>query len=686
MFTRVRRDDTGIAMIMVLGVIMVMTLLVGTAIAYAMAVKPQAKRDQDWNAALAAAGAGVDDFVARVNKSDSYVLAVDCTNLAWKGPSTGTNSCGWSSSTAVGWLPVQAGKPAAGQFHYDVDTSSFFKDGSVRLNSTGKVNGVSRTLQVRLSRGGPVDFLYSTDFEDADPANTYVYPGGATVECGGTGTTNAKYWWQGGPRKTSGTCTEITFIGGDVLDGPVHFNDTPLMSSGSGGSRPLFKQGYETADPACPVGGATTSGGVGTDAFDGKCWRNTSNTNPQFANGTTAVGVGIRSMIDTSDQFTTFPGCLYTGDTRIRFNSNGTMTVWNTLSSGTAILGPDTPAGTNCGNASNFRPAVGQTYPDAGQTVPVPNDMIIYVQNSPVSQTCTPGQVVNGTASGSSSGDVIPLGSGTTIADNVDISYFNPSSVASVTSKTYRRSSSKWSLQSTTGPTSTTSGDTHPVTFDCGTGNLYLEGTLNSRVTVAAQNNIIVTGDLLLAGTAAGSQPTGTPMLGLVAANSVVVYHPVDRGSSTSTSTSKSPSSKSGNCPSSSTSTSMPTSGSGGTYTITCTWTSTTTYNSTYDDLSYPNASTGSSSKRWIYGSIQTLQHSFWVSNYNKGSNLGTLAVRGSIAQRWRGIVGTGSGSTGYYKDYSYDTRLKFSSPPYFPQWNNAIWGAKTTGELTPQY
>jgi Tfp pilus assembly protein PilX len=114
MFTRVRRDDTGIAMIMVLGVIMVMTLLVGTAIAYAMAVKPQAKRDQDWNAALAAAGAGVDDFVARVNKSDSYVLAVDCTNLAWKGPNTGTNSCGWSSSTAVGWLPVQAGKPAAG--------------------------------------------------------------------------------------------------------------------------------------------------------------------------------------------------------------------------------------------------------------------------------------------------------------------------------------------------------------------------------------------------------------------------------------------------------------------------------------------------------------------------------------------------------------------------------------------
>ena len=30
------------------------------------------------------------------------------------------------------------------------------------------------------------------------------------------------------------------------------------------------------------------------------------------------------------DKFDTYPGCNYYGDTRIRFNSNGTMTVWNT--------------------------------------------------------------------------------------------------------------------------------------------------------------------------------------------------------------------------------------------------------------------------------------------------------------------------------------------------------------------
>jgi hypothetical protein len=86
-----------------------------------------------------------------------------------------------------------------------------------------------------------------------------------------------------------------------------------------------------------------------------------------------------------------------------------------------------------------------------------------------------------------------------------------------------------------------------------------------------------------------------------------------------------------------------------------------------------------------VFASIQTLQHSFWVQSYNRGADLGKLSVRGSIAQKWRGAVGT-AGGTGYQKDYSYDARLKFSSPPYFPQWTNAVWSAKTTGELKAQY
>ena len=85
-----------------------------------------------------------------------------------------------------------------------------------------------------------------------------------------------------------------------------------------------------------------------------------------------------------------------------------------------------------------------------------------------------------------------------------------------------------------------------------------------------------------------------------------------------------------------------------------------------------------------IAGSIQTLQHSFYVQKYDVGGNAGLLYVYGSIAQRWRGIVGqTSSGvQNGYTKRYVYDTRLKYSAPPYFPRWVNSQWTLRYSGEV----
>jgi hypothetical protein len=89
-----------------------------------------------------------------------------------------------------------------------------------------------------------------------------------------------------------------------------------------------------------------------------------------------------------------------------------------------------------------------------------------------------------------------------------------------------------------------------------------------------------------------------------------------------------------------------------------------------------------------IDGSIQTLQHSFFVQRYDVGSDMGNLTVWGSIAQRWRGIVGQSGGwnSSGYTKAYHYDKRLQYSSPPYFPQWVNASWSEQHGGEIPAAY
>lgn len=697
---RMRTDERGVAMIMVLGMISILTVVVAAALSYAANVAPRTSRDEHWQAALAAAQAGVDDYLAKLNRNDAYAQTVDCSNVALKGPKAETNSCGWNSSTAAGWVDVQGGNPQAGKFHYDVNTANFWKDGSVWVESTGKVKGVSRTIQVRVARGGSTDFLYYTDFEDADPQNLVAYPpggsksqaaGGAKYdECGKSGATLAKYWWQTSARSSSGTCQEIQFGSNDVLDGDVHFNDSPLMVA-SGGSRPRFLKGYEVADSRCTAAAGTPdSSGVGKAAGDAKCWRTTGTSARPYV-GTAGARPALPLYLpDNSDKFSTFPGCNYYGDTRIRFNSDGTMTVWNTTSAGKSLKGPDSPAGLDCGNAAQFVPATGQKYPAGKQTVPVPTDLVIYVQAATGgSARCVPGQIVNGTTSGSTSNDVIPTGSSGLVSD---ISYYNPDTATYTTTKKWKRVSNLWQLDSSMSPNPATSAETavndvHPSTFDCGLGNVYIEGVVKGRVTIAAQNNVIVTNDLSISSSTKGSTAVGPDMVGLVASNSVVIYHPVLRSSSestpsTPTTTVKSPTSLGTKC------TDIASTPSGGSpannNTITCTWTTTRTYGSSYSDITFPGV-TSSSGTRWVYASIQTLAHSFWVQNYEKGTDLGKLSVRGSIAQKWRGAVGT-SGGTGFDKDYSYDSRLQFASPPYFPQWTNAAWGAKVTGELQARY
>jgi hypothetical protein len=64
------------------------------------------------------------------------------------------------------------------------------------------------------------------------------------------------------------------------------------------------------------------------------------------------------------------------------------------------------------------------------------------------------------------------------------------------------------------------------------------------------------------------------------------------------------------------------------------------------------------------------------VDNYDCGDPLGTLTVTGVIAQKHRGIVGVGGSSIshGYIKNYNYDDRLKYRSPPYFLDPVQASW------------
>ena len=59
-------------MIMVIGSMAVLTIFVTGALTFAMTNIKPARHDQDWQAALAAAQAGVDDYVRHLEDNDSY--------------------------------------------------------------------------------------------------------------------------------------------------------------------------------------------------------------------------------------------------------------------------------------------------------------------------------------------------------------------------------------------------------------------------------------------------------------------------------------------------------------------------------------------------------------------------------------------------------------------------------------
>jgi Tfp pilus assembly protein PilX len=150
-------------------------------------------------------------------------------------------------------------------------------------------------------------------------------------------------------------------------------------------------------------------------------------------------------------------------------------------------------------------------------------------------------------------------------------------------------------------------------TYNNGTGcaDVFVNGTYSQGLTIGADNDIIVNGNTLR---------QGNGMLGLIANNFVRLWHPVNRSS----------------CGSNAGSSSM---GPG--------------------PLTNPE----------VDAAILSLNHSFIVDNYDCGAPNGTLKVVGAIAQKYRGPVGTGSGTTivtGYIKNYNYDDRFKTQNPPYF--------------------
>jgi hypothetical protein len=197
-------------------------------------------------------------------------------------------------------------------------------------------------------------------------------------------------------------------------------------------------------------------------------------------------------------------------------------------------------------------------------------------------------------------------------------------------------------VQNGTCSTSFSDSQQYPSGGGCGdawVSNATSTSTVSSDLTVAAENDVIIAGNLT---------HNSSSVIGLIANGFVRVYHPVSYSN--------------GSC-------------------------------NKYSDNITPTSGEGKGipymSDPTIQAAILALNHSFWVDNYGCGAALGDLNVTGAIAMKFRGTVGThsgGTGVTGYLKNYNYDSALKYHQPPYFLDPVQASWDIWTETEQVPAH
>jgi hypothetical protein len=534
--------------------------------------------DKEKKAALAAAEAGVMDYLARLTAEPDYWrrCASDTSNAAINQHGVTSGARRWATISGSSAQYSVEVLPANGAAACDANNAqATFIDsgtGTFRIRSTGRTRDEAdserRSVVTTFRRRGFLDFIYFTDYETQDPTwyrrSTGGLPTRADPEPERGNGRDVITWgnqdcvryfregrgaerWQGTGSRSNGrfvsgawqnygplSCGEISFIGlsdtrRDFIRGPFHTNDEILIcGTPHFGRRP--SDDIEVSAPGSTTGTGNPEGWrQGCSGGEGPRVNQPDDPNPAADRGTWRKNAPILELPPSNTRLRdeALPSYRFMGETRIVMNGT-TMTVTGKRDNGRVLT-----------NVS----------------MPIPTDGVIYVANDP----------------GGSCAGYDPL---------------NP----------------------------------YAAQPSCGT--VRVRGTYARSITIAAQNDVIVEEDVT---------KVGDVLLGLIASNWIRVYHPTRV--------------QDGNC---------------------------------VNDG-------GPSGGLTIEAALLALNHSFTVDTFWCGDPLGNLTVTGAIAQRFRGPVGQfGSPDTGYIKNYTYDDRLRFRSPPRFLDPVQSTWRVQQQAETVP--
>ena len=671
-------EERGAAMILVIAWSM---LLLGFGLIVSQAVVRQiapSGRNEHSYAALAAAEAGLEDYRAHLQGSSSYYQTVDANNPALHG-----------------WTPV-AGGSTTSEYTYAVDRLSAGTGGDIRVYSTGRSGGVTRTVMGIFTKRSTLDYVYMSDIETPAP----TLPGAYDTDNAVTGwdpksvdplsldASNAQSlakvvcshrWWEPGNvvaanQKVTGLnssnvvikgqqrnlnfCQWAGINSGETLQGRLHTNDIWRLNTSIGSV--IVPPGNISSscktpaeDPSsgaivCPTnhryiatGDSTVRSSGGVNLADAK-WSSAAISQSDAWRPKTGDTTGLGSAYPVYDTVLELPsssnstlkehasetGCVFTGPTRIRFDTEGT---YPNETGYMYVTSPDTIiTATNCGGTGPW--ISGSTPATQQQTKKIAlaalKDLVIYVQNVPRpagaddpknawdlnnrwTATTEPTCSVKSTKSPRYP-FVIPN-------DSTDPSYFTTPSGWKVHGypSEFADSASPWYGGS------------------CSSGDAYIEGDYKGQVTISTENNIILTG-ALTDSYQTPSTTTGQPnkvsqsTMGLVSSNFTYVYRPSDA---------------SGN------------------------WVA-----------DYPSSRI---TNMKVNATILVLDQCFAAQDptFNDTNN-SYLYIWGSLAQKYRCIVGNTGGFTSG-KKYYYDTRLAFRTPPYLVELSTAPWKKDVFAEVT---
>jgi hypothetical protein len=624
-----REGESGITMVVVLVTFTIIIAMVLGSLSLIANSTKHSRHQQDTDLALAAAESGVNDLLTLLRGDPSYLNAISAPADAYcdNDATGGSDQDYFAGECGWGEGTATGWKDLAGgrQRFHYVIEDYNPVTEQLVLLSTGRGGDVYRTIRAYLGRETTEHFLYFTDYELADPNDYTTY------------TT-----WINKPSESA-------------------YGPEQLTSEGCGGTYPKVTDGSLGYKWQIGAKGSKVGREYHKMGFNYPCQE------PDFIKDDVLEGGKIHSNDTIRSSDATFKGPFSTADPACA-NATEVVSTWNNCVSGKAQsfaskptyvkapkqLPPTDDAEQEAREKDAGGGGRGCLYQGPTRVLLRGDRMTVWSKDT--SQAREGCGTVTALRSAAGADVEIPTGQDAlvwvaaapgvaksqirsgAIGNGLPRGDYNPAThTAAGAGKTYKYERAM----------------TLPKMWD-GIGNLFIEGKYSTSLTVGASGTVVITGDMV-------ADEPDTQLLGVISKGSIEVFNPI-------VATYQSVKSSTGY---------LWAKASEGE--LDATWKPA--------DHSYDKAGVGTFS---IHAALYAASAGFGLQNWNlPEKDLGTLYVYGSIAQRFRGIVGYYSDQatrliSGYHKHYEYNKSLAKNSPLLFSPISNASWVVGWTERADP--